>query len=110
LWAGGFRTTQNGVENVSIEDVDGEGPFAGVRPNASGGGIADEGEDLSVIVESRPLCMNPTTVSVCEGDIVGAEATLWGDEDCRTVCSIHTVNLRGYFEGGADTSRYGDTD
>jgi hypothetical protein len=65
--------TQEGVENVSIEDVDGEGPFAGVRPNAGGGGIADDGDVLSVIVESRLLCIDPTTDSVWEGDIVGAE-------------------------------------
>jgi hypothetical protein len=50
--------TQEGVENVSIEDVDGEGPFAGVRPNAGGGGIADDGDVLSVIVESRLLCID----------------------------------------------------
>jgi hypothetical protein len=42
---GRFMTTQEGVGNVSIEDVDGDGPFAGVRPNAGGGG-ADDGESF----------------------------------------------------------------
>ncbi len=40
--AGGIRVTPEGVENVSIEDVDGDGPFAGVRPKAGGGGTADD--------------------------------------------------------------------
>jgi hypothetical protein len=65
--------TQEGVENVSIEDVDGEGPLAGVRPNAGGGGTADDGDVLLVIVDSRLLCIDPTIDAVWEGDIVGAE-------------------------------------
>jgi hypothetical protein len=72
---GGFRTRREGVENVSIEDVDGEGPFAGVRPKAGGGGTVDDGEVLSVIGERFVLRKDPTTDSVCDGDIVGAD---WG--------------------------------
>jgi len=61
------------VENVSTEDVDGEGPFAGVRPNAGGGGTAEDGEVLSVIGESDVLRIDPTTDSVREQDKVGGE-------------------------------------
>ena len=63
----GFTLTAEGVENVSIEDVDGDGPFAGVRPKAGGGGTIDDGEVLSEIVE-RGLLHD----SVCEGDRVGS--------------------------------------
>jgi hypothetical protein len=55
------------VNVLSIEDADGEGPFAGVWPNAGGGGAADDGDVLSVIGESDVLCVDPTTDSVCEG-------------------------------------------
>ena len=59
------------MENVSIEDVDGEGPFAGVRPKAGGGGTVDDGEVLSVIGDNDVLRKDPTTDSVCEGDGAG---------------------------------------
>ena len=88
LWGtvGGFRTTRGreGVENVSIEDVEGEGPFAGVRPNAGGGGTADDDWEVrSVIGESEVLRIDPTTDSVCEGDIGGTG--LSGGEGRRKV-------------------------
>jgi len=70
---GGFRMTRVGVENVSTEDVDGEGPFVGVRPNAGGGGTAEDGEVLSVIGESDVLRIDPTTDSVCGEAKVGGE-------------------------------------
>ena len=59
------------MENVSIEDVDGDGPFAGVRPNAGGGSMVDDGEVLSVIGDNDVLHKDPTTDSVCEGDGTG---------------------------------------
>ena len=62
---------REGVENVSIEDVDGDGPFAGVWPNARGGGTVDDGEVLSVIGDNDVLRIDPTTDSVCEGDCTG---------------------------------------
>jgi hypothetical protein len=62
---GGFRMTREGVESVSIEDVDGDGPSS-VRPKAGGGGIADDGDVLSLIVERHVLCIED---SVCVGDI-----------------------------------------
>ena len=62
---------REGVENVSIDDVDGDGPFAGVRPNAGGGGTVDDGEVLSVIGDNGALRKDPTTDSVCEGDCTG---------------------------------------
>ena len=37
---------REGVKNVSIEDDDGDGPFADVRPNDGGGGTVDDGESL----------------------------------------------------------------
>ena len=37
---------REGVENVSIEDDDGDGPFADVRPNDGGGGTVDDGESF----------------------------------------------------------------
>ena len=49
---------REGVENVSIEDDDGDGPFAGVRPNDGGGGTVDDEEVLSVIGVSRPDLKN----------------------------------------------------
>ena len=49
---------REGVENVSIEDDDGDGPFADVRPNDGGGGTVDDGEVLSVIGVSRPDLKN----------------------------------------------------
>ena len=62
---------REGVENVSIEDVDGDGPFAGVQPNAGGDGTVDDGEVLSVIGDNDVLRKDPTTDSVCEGDSTG---------------------------------------
>jgi hypothetical protein len=53
-----------GVENVSVVDVDGDGPLSGVRPKAGSGGIAGEGVRLSVIVERRVRRIEPTTDSV----------------------------------------------
>ena len=44
---GGFRMTREGVENVSNDEVDGDGPFAGVRPKAGGEGTADDWDVLS---------------------------------------------------------------
>jgi hypothetical protein len=41
-----------GVENVSIVDVDGEGPLSDTRPKAGSEGISGDGVLLSVIVES----------------------------------------------------------
>jgi hypothetical protein len=41
-----------GVEIVSIVDVDGDGPPRGVQPNAGSGGTAGEGVRLSLIGES----------------------------------------------------------
>ena len=64
---------REGVENVSIEDVDGDGPFAGVQPNARGNNAVDDGEVLSVIRDNDILCKDPTTDSVCEGDGTGSE-------------------------------------
>ena len=46
------------VENMSIEDYDGDGPFADVRPNDGGGGTVDDGEVLSVIGVNRPDLKN----------------------------------------------------
>jgi hypothetical protein len=50
--------------------VDGDGPFAGVRPNA---GTSDDREFLWVVEDSDVLCIDPTTDSVREGDIVGGD-------------------------------------
>jgi hypothetical protein len=76
---GAFVMTRGGVETVPIEDVDGDGPFAGVRPKAGGGGTADDGEVLSVIGE-RDLLHKEESVRV--GDIVDGLSTLGprGDE------------------------------
>jgi hypothetical protein len=49
---GGPTLMPEGVENVSIVDVDGDGPLSGVRPKAGSEGISGEGVRLSVIVES----------------------------------------------------------
>lgn len=46
---GRFTATNEGVENVLIEDVDGGGPFANVQRNAGGVRIADDGDALLVI-------------------------------------------------------------
>jgi hypothetical protein len=70
--------TREGVENVSIEDVDGDGQFAGVRPNAGGGGTVDYGEVLSVIGESEVLRIDLTTDSVCEGGAEGGTGLIGG--------------------------------
>ena len=53
-----------GVENVSVVDVDGDGPLRGARPKAGSGGIAGEGVRLSVIGESWVRRIEPTTDSV----------------------------------------------
>jgi hypothetical protein len=45
-----------------------------VRPKGGGGGTADDWEVLSVIGESGVLRIDPTTDSVCEGDLVGGVA------------------------------------
>lgn len=81
---GGFRMIPDGVENVSIEDVDGDGPFAGARPKGGGGGIADDWEVLSVIGESGVLRIDPTTDSVCEGVEMGRGGGIgpMGSEGC----------------------------
>ena len=108
------------MENVSIEDVDGDGPFAGVRPNAGGGGTADDDWEVrSVIGESEVLRIDPTTDSVCEGDIVGGTGlrggegrrkvggtTLREEDSCRTACDI--VHTWGCLEGATDQRRYVD--
>ena len=44
------------MKNLSIEDVDGDGPFAGVRPNAGGGDTVEDGEVLSVMGNNDVLC------------------------------------------------------
>ena len=67
------------MENASIEDVDGDGPFAAVRPNTEGGGTVDDGEVLSVMGDNDVLRKDPTTDSVCEGEGTG----LRGDEGCK---------------------------
>ena len=82
---GGFRTTREGVENVSVDEVAGDGPFAGVRPKAGGVGTADDWDVLSVIGDSEVLRIDPMTDSVCEGDNVRGEAGtgLRGGEGCK---------------------------
>jgi len=52
-----------GVENVSVGDVDGDAT-RGVRPKAGSGGNSGEGVRLSVIGESRVWRKEPTTDSV----------------------------------------------
>ena len=59
---------QDGIEKVSIEDVDDDSLFVGVWPNAGVGGTVDDGEVLSVIGDKDVLCKDPTTDSVCEGE------------------------------------------
>lgn len=49
---GGPTLGPEGVENVSIVDVDGEGPLSDTRPKAGSEGISGDGVLLSVIVES----------------------------------------------------------
>ena len=73
------KQDREGVENVSIEDVDGDGPFAGVWPNARGGGTVDDREVLSVIEDNNVLRIDLTTDSVCKGDCTG----LRGGEGCK---------------------------
>ena len=82
---GGFRTTREGVEIVSVDDVDGDGPLAGVRPKAGGGGTAHDWDVLSMRGERDVLRIDPTTDSVYEGDKVGGDAGtgLRGGEGCR---------------------------
>ena len=67
---------REGVENVSIEGVVSDGPFAGVRPNA--------GEVLSVIGDNNILRKDPTTDSVCEGDGPGLRG---GEGDIKSVAA-----------------------
>jgi len=52
-----------GVEIVSIVDVDGDGPPRGRQPNAGSGGTAGEGVRLSLIGESWVRRKEPTTDS-----------------------------------------------
>jgi len=52
-----------GVEIVSIVDVDGDGLPRGVQPNAGSGGTAGEGVRLSLIGESWARRKEPTTNS-----------------------------------------------
>lgn len=56
---------------MSIEDVDDEGPFAAVQPNAGCGSTADDGDARSVSGESDILHIDPTIYSVCERDRTG---------------------------------------
>ena len=70
-----------GVENVSIEGVEGDGPFMGVWPNTGGSGMVDDREVLSVIGDNDVLHIDPTTDSICEGDCTG----LRGGEGCESV-------------------------
>ena len=67
---------REGVENGSIEDVVGDGPFAGVRPNA--------GEVLSVMGDNGILRKDPTTDSVCEGDSTWLRG---GEGDIKSVAA-----------------------
>ena len=64
----GFRTTQD------REGVVGKGPLACARPNAEGGGTFDDRRSLGDRGERRPVD-SPDTVSICKGDIVGAEGS-----------------------------------
>ena len=43
---------------MSIGNVDGDSPFAGVQPNDGGSGTVDDGEVFSVIGVSRPELRN----------------------------------------------------
>lgn len=52
-----------GVEIVSIVDVDGDGPPRGLQPNAGSGGTAGEGVRLSLMGESWVRRKEPTTDS-----------------------------------------------
>jgi len=60
---GGGAIWPEGVESVSIVNVDGDGPPRGVQPNAGSGGTAGEGVRLSLIVESWVRRKEPTTDS-----------------------------------------------
>jgi len=64
---GGPTFRAEGVENVSIDDVDGDGPLSDVRPKGGSDGTGGEGVVLSVIRESCVWHMEPTTDSVREG-------------------------------------------
>jgi hypothetical protein len=69
----------DGVEKVSIVDVDGDDPLSGVRPKAGREGIAGEDVRLSVMGESREWCMEPTTDSVWVGVEAGGDDVIrWG--------------------------------
>jgi hypothetical protein len=61
---GGTAIGPEGVENVSVGDVDGDGLPRCVRPKAGSGGNPGEGVRLSVIGESRVWRKEPTTDSV----------------------------------------------
>jgi hypothetical protein len=63
------------MENVSIEDVNVDGPSGGVRPKAGDEGIADDGGVDSVIGANDILRIDPTTDFVCEGDIVSTKGS-----------------------------------
>jgi len=60
---GGPMIGPEGVEKVSIVDVDGEGPLGGMEPKAGSGGTAGEGVRLSVIGESCVQRIDSTTDS-----------------------------------------------
>ncbi|KAI0296505.1 hypothetical protein B0F90DRAFT_1033470 [Multifurca ochricompacta] len=64
---GGFTIRPEGVENVSIEDVDGDDPLGGVRPKDGMVRTPDEGVRHSVIVERWVRRIDPTTDSVSDG-------------------------------------------
>ena len=59
---------REGVECVSVDDVNGGGPFAGVRAEAGGVGNADDWNILWVIGESEVPCIDSMTDSTCKGD------------------------------------------
>ncbi len=61
LWEGAIGP--EGVETVSIVDVDGDGPPGGVQPNAGSGGNTGEGVRLSLIGERLVRRKEPTTDS-----------------------------------------------
>ncbi len=67
--------TRSGVENVAMDEVDGDGPLVFVRPNA--GGTAEDGDVRSLIGESGVLRRDSMHEPDCEGGDV-AESTRGG--------------------------------
>ena len=61
--------TRSGVENVVMDEVDGVGPFAFVRPNAGGGGTMEDGDVRSLIWESGVLRRDSMHEPDCEGGV-----------------------------------------